>query len=322
MESTNHFVPAKVPTVQDQVLVKEVPVVELQPVSNLGTEAIHASLYSTAFKTNTAVANGKSSLPQQRYPSQKRVERAANIRRLRQKTQEDSTEDDEVLEPVPTIEEPVPTIEEVLTTSTVEVLPTYSEVLPVEPVPTIEVLSTNDSEDDDSEDDSEDDPEDDSEDDDSEEDEDETKRVHILEGVKFNSFPDYVVAKRKRNDKRLEDLGLGPSSSFANKRLKVAVTDDGSTMLEKSSTKKAPPKKKKWSAKNASPVRLRLSSRISGVKTQLVALDLDVKDWNNNNDYVVTQNGKLDYEDPIVSDTIAITIVFVCLLWFLVLLFP
>jgi hypothetical protein len=320
MESTNHFVPAKVPTVQDQVLVKEVPVVELQPVSNLGTEAIHASLYS--IKTNNPIFH---SLPQQRYPSQKRVERAADIRRLRQKTQEDSTEDDEVLEPVPTIEEPVPTIEEpvptieeVLTTSTVEVLPTYSEVLPVEPVPTIEVLSTDDSEDDDSEDD----PEDDSEDDDSDEDEDETKRVHILEGVKFNSFPDYVVAKRKRNDKRLEDLGLGPSSSFANKRLKVTVTDDGSTMLEKSSTKKAPPKKKKWSAKNASPVRLRLSSRISGVKTQLVALDLDVNDWNNNNDYVVTQNGKLDYEDPIVSDTIAITIVFVCLLWFLVLLFP
>ena len=125
--------------------------------------------------------------------------------------------------------------------------------------------------------------EEDSEDDDDEE---KTQRVYILDGVNFNNYQDFVDAKRKRNEKVLMGLGFGPSSSTPNKRFKVT---DGSTMLSQRGLKS---NKKKSSAKKAPPVRSRISSRISGDKTKLVALDLNVNNWNKDNTaFVVTQNG-------------------------------
>jgi hypothetical protein len=130
--------------------------------------------------------------------------------------------------------------------------------------------------------------EEDSEDDDEEK----TQRVYILDGVNFNNYQDFVDAKRKRNEKVLMGLGFGPSSSSSNKRLKVT---DGSTMPSQRGLKS---NKKKSSAKKAPPVRSRISSRISGDKTKLVALDLYVNDWNKDNTaFVVTQNGEDGGED-------------------------
>ena len=124
--------------------------------------------------------------------------------------------------------------------------------------------------------------EEDSEDDDEEK----TQRVYILDGVNFNNYQDFVDAKRKRNEKVLMGLGFGPSSSTPNKRFKVT---DGSTMPSQRGLKS---NKKKSSAKKAPPVRSRISSRISGGKTKLVALDLNVNYLKiDNTAFVVTQNG-------------------------------
>jgi hypothetical protein len=117
--------------------------------------------------------------------------------------------------------------------------------------------------------------------------EEKTQRVYILDGVNFNNYQDFVDAKRKRNEKVLMGLGFGPSLSSTNKRLKVT---DGSTMPSQRGLKS---NKKKSSEKKAPPVRSRISSRISGDKTKLVALDLYVNDWNKDNTaFVVTQNGE------------------------------
>jgi len=110
---------------------------------------------------------------------------------------------------------------------------------------------------------------------DSDDDEDERPDAYVLDGVEFNNYQDFVIAKRKRNQKVLMSLGFGPSST-ANKRLKIT---DGTTIPSQRGIRS----NKKKSVTKQVPVRSRKSSRISGDKTKLVALDYFVNDWNRDN---------------------------------------
>mmetsp|Transcript_13104 Transcript_13104/g.14046 ORF Transcript_13104/g.14046 Transcript_13104/m.14046 type:complete len:648 (+) Transcript_13104:66-2009(+) len=115
---------------------------------------------------------------------------------------------------------------------------------------------------------------------------DEKPDAYVLDGVEFNNYQDFVIAKRKRNQKVLMSLGFGPSSS-ENKRLKIT---DGTTIPSQRGIRS---NKKKSAAKKV-PLRSRKSSRISGDKTKLIALDYFVNDWNRDNTAtIVSQEGEI-----------------------------
>ena len=139
--------------------------------------------------------------------------------------------------------------------------------------------------------------EDEKDEEDSEDDDDEkiAQRVYILDGVSFNNYQDFVDAKRKRNEKVLMGLGFEPSSSTPNKRFKVS---NGLTLP---SQRGLTSNKKKSSAKKAPPVRSRRSSRISGDKTKLVALD-DEEDDEDDEDELLPRdsNQDKDSKSPVV----------------------
>lgn len=119
------------------------------------------------------------------------------------------------------------------------------------------------------------------------EDEDEaTENVYVLDGETFTNYQDFVDAKRKRNQAVLMKLGFGPDMS--NKRLKIG--SDGGT---NTATKRGLKSNKSKYVANAPPLRSRKSSRISGDRTKLVALDMYVNDWHRDNTAtIVTKDGE------------------------------
>ena len=114
-----------------------------------------------------------------------------------------------------------------------------------------------------------------------------TTNVFVLDGVKFDNYNDFVLAKRKRNQQVLMALGFGgngPSmSSAANKRFKLS---------QEPSQRGLRSNKKNKSTKNPVVGRSRKSSRIAGDKTKLVALDYNVNEWHRDNSSTVIISGE------------------------------
>ncbi len=110
---------------------------------------------------------------------------------------------------------------------------------------------------------------------------DENVKIFELDGEKFTSYQDFVDAKRKRNQAVLTSLGFGPND---NKRIKIGP--------DKSASKATQRGLKSNKTKAAPLLPRRKSSRISGDRTKLVALDMYVNDWHKDNTAtVVTKEG-------------------------------
>jgi len=113
--------------------------------------------------------------------------------------------------------------------------------------------------------------------------------TYILDGKEFSSYQDFVAAKRKRNQAVLSKLGFGSSDGGIHKRLKLVSKDTNAA------AQRGLKSNKKKSAAAAPPVRSRRSSRISGDRTKLVALDMYVNDWHRENTAtIVTKDGNGD----------------------------
>lgn len=99
-------------------------------------------------------------------------------------------------------------------------------------------------------------------------DEDEPQR-YSLDGVEYDSYQEMVNAKRKRNQQVLQGLGF---------------LDNAKAMLRKTSNKsQASQRGIKRQKVVSEPAPKRISSRLSGVKTGLVALDYNAANWNTGN---------------------------------------
>ncbi|KAL3914698.1 MAG: hypothetical protein SGILL_005999, partial [Bacillariaceae sp.] len=104
---------------------------------------------------------------------------------------------------------------------------------------------------------------------------------YFFDGVEYDSYRDLATAKRKRNEDRLKELGLwGAASSMKPPKASSAAASQRGIKRQK--------------IKSNEPVEKRKSSRISGSKTQLVALDYYVNDWNRDNSTIVRQEGEDD----------------------------
>lgn len=103
------------------------------------------------------------------------------------------------------------------------------------------------------------------------------QKSYYFEGVTYDTYQEMVDAKRQRNEQRLFDLGFSENSSLklssALKFAKSATTQRG---LQRKKEKKAEPSVR------------RRSTRVSGDKTSLVALDYYVPNWNTDNKTIVT----------------------------------
>lgn len=115
--------------------------------------------------------------------------------------------------------------------------------------------------------------------------------AYILDGVQYDTYADYVAAKRQRNEDRLRALGFldGSATPFlkANKR-GAAASSSNATQRGIKRTKTDP---------SAAPTEVRKSSRLSGSKTQLISLDYYVNDWNRDNTAIVRQEGEAGGEN-------------------------
>jgi len=129
---------------------------------------------------------------------------------------------------------------------------------------------------------------------DSENEDDDDPKLFVLDGEEFTSYQSFVEAKRKRNQAVLTKLGFGSGES-GNKRLKIGSNPSTSaTQRGLRSNKKKTPKPM---------VRSRKSSRISGDRTKLVALDMYVNDWHRDNTAtIVTNDGADEKDDDDVDD--------------------
>ena len=114
------------------------------------------------------------------------------------------------------------------------------------------------------------------------EDDENTPKTFELDGETFTSYQDFVAAKRKRNLAVLTKLGFG-SSGETGKRLKIGPDKSNTATQRGLRSKKT----------KAPALPSRKSSRISGDRTQLVALDMYVNDWHRDNPaMVVTKEGE------------------------------
>lgn len=101
------------------------------------------------------------------------------------------------------------------------------------------------------------------------------QQLHSFEGETYDTYQEMVDAKRKRNQQKLFDLGFADNNSSLKLSLKIT----------KSATTKRGIQRKK--EKKAEPTVRRKSSRVSGDKTSLIALDYYVPNWNTDNKTIV-----------------------------------
>ena len=119
---------------------------------------------------------------------------------------------------------------------------------------------------------------------DSADEEENAENLFVLDGETFTSYQDFVAAKRKRNQAVLMKLGFGSSgNSSNNKRLKMGP--DGSSNM---ATQRGLRSNKKKTVAPSLPSRK--SSRVSGDRTKLVALDMHLNDWHKYSTGVVVTN--------------------------------
>jgi hypothetical protein len=114
-----------------------------------------------------------------------------------------------------------------------------------------------------------------------------TNRVFMLDGVEYRSYQEMVNAKRKRNEQVLKGLG------FLEEGKKNHLPKKNPTVSQRGIKKQ----------KTEPAVRSRKSSRLSGVKTSLVALDYNVNNWNNDNSTIVKLKRGDDEDDDGDDDT-------------------
>eukprot|EP00339_Tiarina_fusa_P022968 CAMPEP_0117018582 /NCGR_PEP_ID=MMETSP0472-20121206/14354_1 /TAXON_ID=693140 ORGANISM="Tiarina fusus, Strain LIS" /NCGR_SAMPLE_ID=MMETSP0472 /ASSEMBLY_ACC=CAM_ASM_000603 /LENGTH=350 /DNA_ID=CAMNT_0004723279 /DNA_START=150 /DNA_END=1198 /DNA_ORIENTATION=+ len=122
---------------------------------------------------------------------------------------------------------------------------------------------------------------------DEEEEEDQTygsSPVFMFDGVAYKSYQEMVNAKRKRNEEVMKALGF--------------VQDGSSTNLP---TRRKPTASQRGIKKQKTEpvlIQSRKSSRLSGAKASLVALDYNVKNWDRDNSSVVkVEQGDDDDDD-------------------------
>jgi hypothetical protein len=118
---------------------------------------------------------------------------------------------------------------------------------------------------------------------DEEEEDQQDSMTYVLDGVQYETYSDFVAAKRKRNEEKLQKLGfLDDSTNFMSQK-KQKTTPTAATQRGI--------KRNKTNRNTLANLPARKSSRLSGTKTQLVALDYYVNDWNRNNSTVINQGG-------------------------------
>lgn len=107
------------------------------------------------------------------------------------------------------------------------------------------------------------------------------EQLYVFDGVKYETYQDMVDAKRKRNHEVLKSLGfLNENSSL---KLSAAKVSKASTATQRGIRSKKRQKVELVSRK---------SSRLSGKKTNLVALDYLVPNWNTDNSVVKVAEGE------------------------------
>ena len=101
---------------------------------------------------------------------------------------------------------------------------------------------------------------------------------YVFEGVAYRTYQEMVDAKRKRNDEVLQGLGFMDTGGV--KRLETSATTRNATQrgIKKQKITKEPLPRRK-------------SSRLSSDKSNLVALDYNVNDWNRNNSVITVESG-------------------------------
>jgi hypothetical protein len=102
-------------------------------------------------------------------------------------------------------------------------------------------------------------------------------QVYIMDGVDYATYQDMVNAKRERNQQVLKGLGFLDS----NEKLLAAASKKAATARGI----------KKQKTQDTAPFVSRKSSRLSGGKAGLVALDYNVNNWNTNNSVIKLEGG-------------------------------
>lgn len=110
-------------------------------------------------------------------------------------------------------------------------------------------------------------------------------KTYVLDDVEYDSYADFVAAKRQRNEERLKALGFldGSATKFLTEQSKRGAASSA-TVTQRGIKR----------VKTAAPLRtedIRKSSRLSGSKTQLISLDYYVNDWNRDNSAIVREPG-------------------------------
>lgn len=113
----------------------------------------------------------------------------------------------------------------------------------------------------------------------------ENHQVYVLDGVEYTDYQEFVAAKRKRNQKVLENLGFNDDSTKFMSRKKPKTALQRGIKSNKSAD-----------ALTSTSTRSRRSSRLSGGKTKLVALDYYVNNWNNDSKTIVQEDGAVEVE--------------------------
>ena len=101
---------------------------------------------------------------------------------------------------------------------------------------------------------------------------------YVFEGVAYRTYQEMVNAKRKRNDEVLQGLGLKDTGGM--KRLETSTATRNATHRGIKKQKIA-----------QEPLPRRKSNRLSSEKSNLVALDYNVNDWNKNNSVITVESG-------------------------------
>jgi hypothetical protein len=124
-------------------------------------------------------------------------------------------------------------------------------------------------------------------DDDDASDQEENAQVYLLDGVEYLTYQEMVNAKRKRNQEVLLGLGFLDSTTFKMQQ-----------QQQQAARKMASARGIKKQKTDTKPVlRSRKSSRLTGKKTNLIALDYNVNDWTSNTTSVIKVEEGVDGKD-------------------------
>jgi hypothetical protein len=110
-------------------------------------------------------------------------------------------------------------------------------------------------------------------------DQEENDQVYLLDGVEYPTYQEMVNAKRKRNQEVLQGLGFLDNAIFKKQQQQATRKMASARGIKKQKIDTAP------------VLRSRKSSRLTGKKTSLVALDYYVNDWTRNTSFIKVEEG-------------------------------